>query len=286
MLSGRADEVARIEALGAGADDFVVKPFSPKELVARIEANVHMAQARRAAVWRESELLRLRQSQQALRKLLDTIQNVRADERRLLAREVHDQLGQMLTAVMIDLRLLEKRVHGGKATADDAATARELRSALSNVELAIASVQNIAILLRPPDLERGGLVASLRWLAGDFQRRTKIECTVLHGAGAYLEPSRFVAGELFRISQEALTNVARHAGASRVTIQVVVRGRQLVVRICDNGIGIARGSALKPDPIGIAGMRERAASIGATLRVYGRAGRGTMIVIRRRPGQP
>src|SRR5205085_11091856 len=92
MLSGLADETARVAALGDGADDFVVKPFSAKDLVARIEANVRLVRLRRDAVWRQGELLRLRQSQQELRTLLDTVQRVRDDERRMLAREVHDQL--------------------------------------------------------------------------------------------------------------------------------------------------------------------------------------------------
>jgi signal transduction histidine kinase len=286
MLSGYADESARIGALRAGADDFVAKPFSVKELVARIEANVRMAQARRAAVWRESEVLRLRQSQQELRKLLDTVQNVRAEERRLLAREVHDQLGQLLTAAKIDIRLLEHHVARRQEVLSSEDILRELRSALSSIDLAIESVQNISILLRPPALENGGLIAALRWQAADFERRSKINCSVIHDAEGYSEPTKFVAGELFRICQEALTNVLRHAGASCVRISVAVRGCNLVVRVCDNGVGIDRGAAQRPSAIGIAGIRERAISIRATLQFRGRPGRGTVLAIRRRRALP
>lgn len=279
MLSGRSDEAGRIRALRAGADDFVAKPFSSKELVARIDANVRMAQARRAAAWRESELLRLRQSQQELRTLLETIQNVRSEERRLLAREVHDQLGQLLTAAKIDIRLLEQRA-GSEEALDNQEMLRELGSARSSIDQALTSVQDISILLRPPALEDNGLVGALRWHAIDFQRRFKIACTVKQVEAGYIEPPRFVAGELFRICQEALTNVLRHAEATEVLIEVSVRGRILLVRVCDNGVGIARGAAERPNAFGIAGIRERASSIRANLRIYGRPARGTLLAIR------
>jgi signal transduction histidine kinase len=282
MLSGQADEAARIAALGEGADDFVLKPFSAKDLVARIEANVRLVRLRRDAVWREGELLRLRQSQQELRTLLDTVQRVRDDERRRLAREVHDQLGQILTAAKIDIRLLQDRVAQPDGLPPQKEIAAELEAALSGVDLAIAAVQDITTLLRPPELEEGGLVAALRWQAADMRRRTGIECTVLHDPQDYVEQPPFVAGELLRMCQEALTNVLRHAGATQVLIQVAMRNSCLLVRICDNGKGVARGRLHDPASLGLKGMRERAASIRASIQIHGRPGRGTMVSIRRR----
>jgi signal transduction histidine kinase len=282
MLSGQADEAAQIAALEAGADDFVVKPFSAKDLVARIEANVRLVRLRRDTVWRQGELLRLRQSQQELRTLLDTVQKVRGDERRMLAREVHDQLGQILTAAKIDIRLLQDRVAAPHEPPSAREISEELGTALSSVDLAIAAVQDIAALLRPPELEEGGFVAALRWQAADLQRRAGIECSVLHDPADYVEQPPFVAGELLRMCQEALTNVLRHAGATQVIIQVAMRNASLLVRICDNGAGIPRSRLHDPDSLGLKGMRERAASIRASIHVYGRRGRGTMVAIRRR----
>lgn len=282
MLSGYADESARVAALGAGADDFVIKPFSAKDLVARIEANVRLVRLRRDGVWRQAELLRLRQSQQEMRTLLDTVQKVRHDERRMLAREVHDQLGQILTAAKIDIRLLHARIIDPGPQPSAGEVLKELEAALSGLDLAIASVQDISVLLRPPALEEGGLVAALRWKAADLQRRTKIECVVLHDPTGYVEPAPYVAVELLRICQEALTNVLRHASATRVVLQVVMRASYLVVRICDNGAGIARGRQHDPAAIGLQGMRERAASIRAGIRITGRPGQGTLVAIRRR----
>jgi signal transduction histidine kinase len=282
MLSGHADEAARVAALGEGADDFVIKPFSAKELVARIEANVRLVRLRRNVVWRQGELVRLRQSQQELRTLLDTVQKVRDDERRMLAREVHDQLGQILTVAKIDIRLLQARLVDPGQPPSMEEISRELGAALSSLDLAIASVQNISALLRPPALEEGGLVAALRWQAADLQRRTGIACAVLHSPAAYVEPAPFVAAELLRMCQEALTNVLRHAGATRIVLQVVVRGTYLVVRICDDGVGIPPATRYDPASIGLQGMRERAASIRASIRIRGRPGRGTLVAIRRR----
>ena len=219
--------------------------------------------------------------QQELGRLLEAVQKVRADERRLLAREVHDQLGQLLTAARIDIRLLERRTEEGLAT-DREETLRDLGAALSSIDQAIASVQDISMLLRPPALEAGGLLGALRWQAAEFQRRHGIACSLRQAGADYVEPPPFVAGELLRICREALTNVLRHADATRVLLQVSVRGRNLLVRVCDNGVGIARHAAASPHAIGLAGMRERAGSISASLAIHGRPSRGTILAIRRR----
>jgi signal transduction histidine kinase len=284
MLSGQADEAACVAAWREGADNVVIKPFSAQELIARIEGTVRLLRLRRDVVWREGELLRLRQSQQELRTLLDTVQRVRDDERRMLAREVHDQLGQILTAAKIDIRLLQLQLDKAEHPLAAAEISKEIGAALSSVDLAIAAVQNISALLRPPALEQGGLVAALRWQAKEMQRRTGIECSVKHDPGGYLEPSPFVAGELLRMCQEALTNVLRHAGATRVVLQVAMRGPCLLVRICDDGVGITPTQARDPASIGLKGMSERAACIRASVHIHGKRGRGTMVAIRRRLG--
>jgi signal transduction histidine kinase len=263
MLSADPDAAARILALRTGANDVVTPPFDDGELAERIHAHLRVGQAQRAATAK-----------------------VRSEERRLLAREVHDRLGQLLTAANIDIRLLERRAQDGTQVPPREELLRELRSALSSIDQAIASVQDIALLLRPPELEAGGLAAALRQQAGDFERRFKLGCTLRHAEAGYVEPARPVAIELFRICQEALTNVLRHANATHVQVQLAVRGANLVLRVCDNGVGIPRGAADAPAAIGIAGMRERAGSIDASLRIRGRAGCGTILSVRRRLALP
>jgi signal transduction histidine kinase len=126
----------------------------------------------------------------------------------------------------------------------------------------------------------------LRRQAGDFQRRFRIGCTVRHPETGQAEPPPAVAGELLRICQEALANVLRHSGARHVQLQLAVRGRHLLLRVCDDGVGIPRGAADAPAALGIAGMRERAAGIGARLQIRGRPGCGTILSVRRRLALP
>lgn len=222
----------------------------------------------------------LRRSQQELRELLETLQSVRADESARLAREVHDQLGQILTVAMIDLELLETNVADPQRELSAAEIVHELRCAKSSLDAAIGSVQGIALLLRPPELREHGLVEAIRWHARDFERRTRIACEVRHEPQGYREPAPAVAGELFRLCQEALTNVLRHAGASGVLIDVRGRGDQLLMRIVDNGIGIERAHVRDLRAIGLRGMRERAALVRGKVGIRGQRGRGTMVAAR------
>lgn len=256
VLSAEADPAARILALREGANDVVAASCDAAELAARIAAQ-------RASVER-----------------------VRGVERRLLAREVHDRLGQLLTAANIDLRLLERRTEDGAALPPRDELLRELGAARASIGQAIASVQDIALLLRPPAPDAGGLAAALRRQADAFQQRFRIACAVRLLDAIDPEPAPAVAGELLCICQEALANVLRHADATQVQVQLAVRGRQLLLRVSDNGVGIPRGAADAPASIGIAGMRERAGGIGARLQVRGRRGCGTIVSVRVMFSQP
>lgn len=256
LLSADPDPAARMRALRAGANDVVPASCDAAELGARIEAQ-------RASC-----------------------DMVRDGERRRLAREVHDRLGQLLTAANIDLRLLERRTRDGAGVPPRDELLRELGSARASIERAIASVQDIALMLRPPELDAGGLGAALRTEAEDFQRRFRIACTVRDAAAGHAEPAPAVAGELLRICQEALANVLRHADATRVQVELAVRGRHLLLRVSDDGVGIPRAAAEAPASIGIAGMRERAGGIGARLRIRGRPGCGTIVSVRVMFSQP
>jgi len=257
LLAAGSDAAARRLALRTGANDVLAAPVDAGELAERIQALLRMGQASRAA-----------------------LERARSEERRRLAREVHDRLGQLLTAANIDLRLLERRMHDGEVPPREELL-RELGSARSGIEQAIASVQDIAQLLRAPGLEAGGLAAALRGEADNLQRRFRLGCTLRHAASGYVEPPPSVAAELLHICREALTNVLRHADATHVQLQLAVRGRNLLLRVCDNGMGIPRGAADAPAAIGIAGMRERAGGIGARLHIRGRPGCGTILSVRR-----
>ncbi|HEU4851470.1 MAG TPA: ATP-binding protein [Telluria sp.] len=221
---------------------------------------------------RSEELIKA--SQAELRALYDRLQRVRKEERIALAREVHDHLGQLLSAAKIDIKLLLEDVQGGAAQVSRRKLVPELRSASQSLEAAIGSVRSIARELRPPEIESQGLYAAIRWHAQDFERRTRIrfELELPPGGG----PTGLAAGELFRIFQEALTNVLRHAMATQVTATVQVRGDRLLLRVRDNGVGIARRAAAGPT-LGLVGMRERAELSGGRVVVLPLRSGGTLV---------
>jgi PAS domain S-box-containing protein len=218
-------------------------------------------------------------AQQELRVLYERLQTVRECERTALAREVHDQLGQILSAAKIDVKLLEDDLRSGKTPISRDHIVAELGSASGTLDRAIVLVREIATELRAPELDEHGLYAAIGWHARDFERRTRIACEVGFDA-ARPHPGRPAAAALLRIFQEALTNVLRHAHAGTVWISLNRRGRWLVLRVRDDGAGIARGRLRAGGSLGLQGMRERAELVDGKLLVGPLAPRGTLVSAR------
>jgi signal transduction histidine kinase len=139
-------------------------------------------------------------------------------------------------------------------------------------------VRQIASELRPPALDHLGLTEALRWEAGMFEQRTGIRCRLATSAEPRLDPARATA--VFRIAQEALTNIARHAGAGAVRVALHASSRAVTLEVKDNGRGIAPAAIDDPHAVGLLGMRERARLVGGTLRIAAAPGRGTRVVVR------
>jgi PAS domain S-box-containing protein len=212
----------------------------------------------------------LRASRTALRSLATRQQDIREDERSRIAREIHDSLGQALTALKLQLVAAQDAA----ATETPALSARLAETALMVDDL-VKSVRRIATELRPPILDQLGLPAAVEWLAQDFSRRTGIRCqtSIQPTDGAITNE---LATALFRIVQEALTNVLRHAGATRVDIELGVKSGCVMVEINDDGSGITE-AGMGPGSLGILGMRERAAALGGVLEVAPRSNGGTRV---------
>lgn len=215
-------------------------------------------------------------AQRELKVLYERLQTVREAERTALAREVHDQLGQILSAAKIDVKLLEDdiRLHGA-ALAPQKIVA-ELGSACATLDRAMQLVRDIATELRAPELDGLGLYAAIEWHARDFERRTRIKVDVELCAGQQ-QPGPAAAEALLRIFHEALTNVLRHAHAGQVWISVERRAGALLLRVRDDGAGIARRSLRSVRSLGITGMRERATLAHGRLTVGPLAPRGTLV---------
>lgn len=222
----------------------------------------------------ESEIAR-----QELRTLYERLQTVRENERKALAREVHDQLGQILSAAKIDIKLLEDDLRDQSRPMVRGAIIGELGSASATLERAIGLVRAIATELRAPELDEHGLYAAITWHVHDFERRTRIACHVSFEP-ARPHPSRPASAALLRILQEAMTNVLRHAQATKVWVSLERRGHLLVLRVRDDGVGIPRAQLRRGASLGLQGMRERAELVDGKLLAGPLAPRGTLVSVR------
>jgi PAS domain S-box-containing protein len=217
----------------------------------------------------------LRESEDQLRRLAARVQSAREEERAHLSRELHDELGQTLTIVKIDLSRAIRDLNPTSLAPD---IADRMQSVVGNVDVATETVRRLASALRPPALDHLGLAAAIELEAAALARRTGLRCRVAGGlrtSGMTSEQTTAV----FRIVQEALTNAVRHSDASAVRITMRQTARNIAVRIHDNGRGIAGDVIDHPASIGLLGMRERATLAGARLSITAKAGKGTDILI-------
>lgn len=214
----------------------------------------------------------LTQSHQKLRNLSAHLDQVRESERRHLAREIHDELGQKLTSLRFQVAMLSAGINSPQA--DLSQTANSL---LRQIDETIESVRAIASDLRPAVLDLG-LSAAVEWQMQEFRRRTGITYKLkISDEDIPLDNDRATA--VFRIIQESLTNVFRHAKASEITLKLEKKDDVLKIRISDNGIGIAQEGIEKARAFGIAGMRERVRLLDGTLTIRSRPGHGVQIMV-------
>lgn len=217
----------------------------------------------------------LRASREQLRALTVHLQTVREEERIRIARAVHDELGQELTGLKMDLRWLE---HGLEDFRDPRASPllEKTMAATDLVDTTIKTVQRIAADLRPAVLDKLGLVAAVRREASQFQQHSGIACRL---TGPDLDPQlpEPTAIACFRFFQEAMTNVVRHAEATAVEVDFQTPPDGFVLEVRDNGKGISTGLAENAGSLGLLGMRERARALGGELTVEPRAMGGTLV---------
>ncbi|MGO8815863.1 MAG: PAS domain S-box protein [Terriglobia bacterium] len=221
--------------------------------------------------WAEEERQR---SLEQFRALSARLQSIREEERKRVSREIHDQLGQALTGIKIDFRFLVRELPAGENE-----ISRRIASILKLVDESIQTVRRIASELRPGMLDDLGLVAALEWAGQDFQRRTGTPCRLdLLPDDHTVDPECAIT--IFRIFQETLTNVARHARASEVDVRLTSEDAHLVLEVRDNGIGIPENKLSSGESLGILGMRERAMLLRGELTISGLPEGGTMVRVR------
>lgn len=280
FVTGTLGEERAIETLKRGASDYVLKN-SLTQLVPAVHRVLREAESQ--AERRRAEE-RLRESHEQLRALSIYLQYVREEERTRIAREVHDELGQALTGLKLDLAWVSGRLPRSQRPLLD-----KLDSMSGHVDETIQSIRRIATELRPGILDDLGLVAALEWQANEFHSRTGIECHV----SSTLQDTLLDADlntAFFRIFQETLTNIMRHAAATRVDVHSTQDGNMLILTVRDNGRGILPGEIKDRRSIGLLGMEERAALLGGKFEISGEPGRGTVVTVKiplkRRPSGP
>jgi PAS domain S-box-containing protein len=215
----------------------------------------------------------LKDSYERLRELAANLDSVREEERTQIARELHDQLGQALTAMKFDLAWLTNRL-----VQRDASLAQKAKVVTDQMDAMIKTVRRIATELRPAMLDDLGLAASIEWQARDFEKRTGIVCTVsVPAEDVPLANDLSVA--LFRIFQEALTNIARHANAQNIEVQLSATPGEVILEVHDDGRGIQIHEIAGRHSLGLLGMRERATRLGGTFNIKGIPGEGTLVTV-------
>jgi len=285
FISALDETELKVKALEVGGIDYISKPIEPSEVLARINIHINTHRLQQKLTTQSEELIaeieerkqveeELKNSQYQLRRLAQKLQFVREEERTWLAGEIHDELGQALTALQMDISMLMKKLNKGDKESQD-----KLNSMLELIETITSSVQRISMDLRPGLLEDLGLMAAIEWQSEEFQKKTGIECQLaLEKTKNDLDQGCSVA--IYRMYQEALTNIIRHAGATQVKVVLEEQDENIVLEITDNGKGISREQIASPDSLGIIGMRERCLSCDGELTLAGTPGKGTKVMIK------
>jgi len=225
--------------------------------------NVHLDYRKKA-----EEQLRI--SSENLHKLAAHLQSIREEERMNIARDLHDELGQALTAMKMDLSWIQNKYKDHKLIFD------RTDSMLVKLDATILSIKRICTELRPSILDDFGLMAAMEWQAKEFQERSGIVCTVIvDPLDIELDKERSIV--LYRIFQEALTNVLKHAQATNVTVRLIQDDDNVMLEIMDNGKGITDEQLSKPKSFGLIGMHERVHPWGGKVEIVGTEGGGTIV---------
>ena len=270
IVSGEIGEDTAVAAMRNGASDYLLK----NNLARLLPALLHAMEAGQEHEARERADAELADSRQRLQELAQHLQTSIEGERASIAREIHDDVGGSLTAIKFDLAWIAR--HAGADAAGQALRARA-QGALETVAHAVEASQRIMHNLRPAILEQG-LAAALQWMAARFERRTGIGCRLrLPRELPPLPPGAALVA--YRVAQEALTNVTKHAQAALVEIDLAAAGGVLSLEISDDGRGIAPADLAKARSFGIRGLHERAHTVGGWVDLSRRRGGGTTLIL-------
>lgn len=269
--TGKHTVVEHIHYKGDGSRFYVEVSASPiKDRKGKVIQVVHIA---RDITERKRAEEELRKSHDELRNLSAYLQQVREEERAKIAREIHDELGQALTAIKMDISYLFKKYN------DHCSVSEKARSIFRIIDSIIHAIKRISTELRPGILDDLGLIAAIEWQVREFENRCGIRCHLrIDQEDIDIDKESSIA--IFRVLQESLTNIARHASATEVFIGIYEDRDNLHLQIKDNGKGITEDHIKNPRSFGLIGMRERVHFLGGDMHISGKSGEGSRIEIR------
>lgn len=286
FLSALKDMEVVVQGFGLGAVDYVSKPYHAEEILARVHTQLELRRLRmqleqmvaartvqlldEIAERKQAELLLLA-ARQKQRELSGHLEDVREQERARIARELHDELGQALTVLRIDLVRLANRTDLSPEQISD-----KLNAGIAMLDQIADTTRSISENLRPGMLDVLGLAAAIEHHVNTFSQTTGVSCTLSMNQAEFVLDNR-ISTAIFRLLQESLTNVARHAWAKKVEVQLVGLEKEILLVVQDDGVGIQESTSAKRSSYGMLGMRERVALLGGTLLVESEPGQGTRI---------
>ncbi len=215
----------------------------------------------------------LNNSKEQIRALVKHLEFIKEEERIAIAREIHDEFGQALTGIKMDLSWIQNRLPDDQQNISD-----KINSTFKLIDETIAKIRKVSADLRPPELDDLGLVPAIASELKKFEERSEIKCDFKYNTEDVL-PGKQISHVIFRILQEALTNVGRHSNATKVFVKLLSKSDCIELNITDNGKGITTGDISKNLSFGILGMRERAYSVGGTVDVQAAFGSGTVVSV-------
>lgn len=272
-ISALNDTENIVKALKSGGVDYVTKPFQSDEVSARVSTHLKL--------YRQSNELHelntsLSESRDQLKKFAAHLQFIREEERVLLANEIHDKIGQILVALKIDMGIWRKKVFLNIGTAESPEVLNNFNELVNIVDNTIKTVRIIMSSLKSDVLELLGFVDAAKLYCQEFKKINTIDC-FFESTISKLDISENQKIALYRIMQESLLNVAKHAYASTVRVSLTVRDNIFVMEIVDNGIGFNDIQSARTDSYGILSMKERAFLLGAELIIMGKPDKGTVV---------